>query len=321
MRAEEIKGLMEAYSKIHETPEVLNEQTEDLHERVMTAFDAGGGKAKVQQLMRQGVGGVEANRRVSTTGEYLKKQAAKPQPQMKGLSIGQGGFRVNNKPVNPGMSPIFKRPGQETPTPATKPAAPAPKPAATKPAAPAVTKPAAAPAATKPAAPAATKPAAAPAPKPAEAPKKTFNPLMQKTFGYQTGYAPDQVEGNIKKMAQMASLKNISAGVDIFDLVKGHLLDEGYADSEEGAMVIMVNMSEEWKNSILESYGIELDEASYSAKAARAGKDIGKPGKMFGKIAKEAGERYGSEERGKKVAGAILAKLRKEEVDQIDEVQ
>jgi hypothetical protein len=54
---------------------------------------------------------------------------------------------------------------------------------------------------------------------------------------------------------------------------------------------------------------------SYSAKKARAGEDIGKPGKMFGKIAKEAGERYGSEERGKKVAGAVLAKLRKEETE------
>ena len=54
----------------------------------------------------------------------------------------------------------------------------------------------------------------------------------------------------------------------------------------------------------------ELEEASYSVKAARAGKDIGKPGKQFSKIAKEAGKRYGSEERGKKVAGAILAKLR-----------
>lgn len=58
----------------------------------------------------------------------------------------------------------------------------------------------------------------------------------------------------------------------------------------------------------------ELDEKEgYSAKAARAGKDIGKPGKAFAKIAKSAGERYGSEEKGKKVAGAILAKLRKEE--------
>lgn len=61
----------------------------------------------------------------------------------------------------------------------------------------------------------------------------------------------------------------------------------------------------------------EVDEASYSAKAARAGKDIGKPGKAFAKIAKDAGERYGSKERGEKVAGAVLAKLRaKEDVAQ-----
>jgi len=53
-----------------------------------------------------------------------------------------------------------------------------------------------------------------------------------------------------------------------------------------------------------------IEEASYSAKAARAGKDIGKPGKEFSKIAKSAGKRYGSEEAGKRVAGSILAKLR-----------
>ena len=59
--------------------------------------------------------------------------------------------------------------------------------------------------------------------------------------------------------------------------------------------------------------GSELDEDSedYSAKKARAGKDIGEPGKMFSKIAKDAAERYGSNERGEKVAGAVLAKLRK----------
>ena len=59
----------------------------------------------------------------------------------------------------------------------------------------------------------------------------------------------------------------------------------------------------------------DLDEASYSAKSARAGKDIGKPGKEFSKIAAKAGKEYGSAESGKKVAGAILAKLRKEEVE------
>ena len=64
----------------------------------------------------------------------------------------------------------------------------------------------------------------------------------------------------------------------------------------------------------------QIDEVSYSAKKARAGEDIGKPGKMFAKIAKSAGEKYGSKERGEKVAGAVLAKLRKEEVEQIDEL-
>ena len=53
------------------------------------------------------------------------------------------------------------------------------------------------------------------------------------------------------------------------------------------------------------------EEDDYSAKKARAGKDIGKPGKAFAQIAKSAGERYGSKERGEKVAGAVLAKLRK----------
>ena len=55
---------------------------------------------------------------------------------------------------------------------------------------------------------------------------------------------------------------------------------------------------------------VEVTEASYSAKKARAGKDIGKPGKMFGKIAKKASRKYGKE-RGAKIAGAVLAKLRK----------
>ena len=60
----------------------------------------------------------------------------------------------------------------------------------------------------------------------------------------------------------------------------------------------------------------EASTGDYSAKKARAGKDIGKPGKNFEKIAKGAAERYGSKERGEKVAGAVLAKLRKEEVEE-----
>ena len=61
----------------------------------------------------------------------------------------------------------------------------------------------------------------------------------------------------------------------------------------------------------------QVDEAGYSAKAARAGKDIGKPGKNFEKIAKGAAERYGSKAAGERVAGAVLNKLRhpKEDIE------
>lgn len=52
------------------------------------------------------------------------------------------------------------------------------------------------------------------------------------------------------------------------------------------------------------------EKADYSAKKARAGKDIGKPGKNFKKISKDAAKRYGSKEAGDRVAGAILAKMR-----------
>lgn len=53
-----------------------------------------------------------------------------------------------------------------------------------------------------------------------------------------------------------------------------------------------------------------MADKSYSAKAASAGKDIGKPGKNFSKIAESAGNKYHSAEAGRRVAGAILAKLR-----------
>ena len=61
-----------------------------------------------------------------------------------------------------------------------------------------------------------------------------------------------------------------------------------------------------------DKYKDSVEEASgdYSAKKARAGKDIGKPGKNFEKIAKGAAERYGSKAAGERVAGAVLNKLR-----------
>jgi hypothetical protein len=66
--------------------------------------------------------------------------------------------------------------------------------------------------------------------------------------------------------------KRMKEEVDIYDLVLSHLLDEGYAESVENAEVIMVNMSEEWRESILENRGM-----SYSGGEPGASGDGGKP--------------------------------------------
>jgi len=39
--------------------------------------------------------------------------------------------------------------------------------------------------------------------------------------------------------------------LNIYDIILSHLLDEGYAETPEAAEAIMVNMSEEWRNSII----------------------------------------------------------------------
>jgi hypothetical protein len=50
---------------------------------------------------------------------------------------------------------------------------------------------------------------------------------------------------------------------DIYDIILSHLLDEGYADTQEQAEVIMVNMSEDWIESICEekykTYVVDID--------------------------------------------------------------
>ncbi len=50
---------------------------------------------------------------------------------------------------------------------------------------------------------------------------------------------------------------------------------------------------------------------SQAVKKAKKGKDMGKPGKNFAKIAAKAGKKYGSAQAGKRVAGAIFQNLRR----------
>ena len=46
--------------------------------------------------------------------------------------------------------------------------------------------------------------------------------------------------------------QGIKDSYDLYDIILSHLLDEGYAETQEQAEVIMVNMSEDWRESIME---------------------------------------------------------------------
>ena len=43
----------------------------------------------------------------------------------------------------------------------------------------------------------------------------------------------------------------VSDSYDYYDIILSYLLDEGYAETPEAAEAIMVNMSEEWRDSII----------------------------------------------------------------------
>ena len=80
-------------------------------------------------------------------------------------------------------------------------------------------------------------------------------------------YAKDTPEGDVEGKAGMKKLRRSKSQldinkprevrmraneeVDIFDAILEYLVVEGYADTNESALVIMANMSEEWRQSII----------------------------------------------------------------------
>ena len=80
----------------------------------------------------------------------------------------------------------------------------------------------------------------------------------------------DTKRGTVTKDEQQKKIdQNKMEDVDFFDTIKGHLMSEGYADTEEAALAIMANMSEEWKESILE--GTPADRARRAVQNQRDG--------------------------------------------------
>jgi hypothetical protein len=72
--------------------------------------------------------------------------------------------------------------------------------------------------------------------------------------------------------------------VDIFDTILEYLVAEGYADTNESALVIMANMSEEWRQSIVEgdNYDKNRKRAAQRAAERNAARDRGQTGAVPG---------------------------------------
>jgi hypothetical protein len=73
---------------------------------------------------------------------------------------------------------------------------------------------------------------------------------------------PENMRASVRAGEKEASMKTAAAKrrkrmnkeeVDLFDTILEHLVAEGYADTNEAALAIMANMSEEWIGSIVEA--------------------------------------------------------------------
>jgi hypothetical protein len=78
---------------------------------------------------------------------------------------------------------------------------------------------------------------------------------IEKNRTYRTtkaGKMHGQDQAKLKSDLEKRRNVNASYEYDTFDTILEHLVAEGYADTNESALVIMANMSEEWKQSIVE---------------------------------------------------------------------
>jgi len=179
------------------------------------------------------------------------------------------------------------KPAAPAPTPTRTPA-PAPTPKATTPAKPATP----APTSTS----AKTSPTAAPARNGFGASTSSMDAKSSVSSATEPASAPAKrpslAAQNAELRAMQASSRQrqgLTQSFDLFDVVLGHLIDEGYADTEEAATAIMANMSEDWRESIVEEvfgedkkYDANRKRAAQRAAARNAARDAGKTGAVPG---------------------------------------
>jgi hypothetical protein len=86
------------------------------------------------------------------------------------------------------------------------------------------------------------------------APKELLDRLNSSREGHMAQDGPNRpaYDARQRLLKKAHKRKEQKEQTDLYDIILSHLLDEGYAETPEAAEVIMVNMSEEWRESICE---------------------------------------------------------------------
>jgi len=271
MEGQDIKGLMEAYSQVYETPEVLNEEVVEEDSEVLDEQGRTRNRPSPEQVAanRRGL----ANTLLYGNPKGRNNRVTTPRQRQRNRTSTQPTRPVANLPADykktelaAGAAAEKSRPGAGLPVSGGGNQGsnrPAPRPSA----APARDRMANASKEDRMAAWAKANPKLAAAKAERDRTRGTSastNPLMKGMPGATLKKAQEAPKPQMSARAQAlkaggpaggARERMLNQDLNIFDLVKGHLLDEGYAETEEGAMVIMVNMSEEWRRDILEFLG------------------------------------------------------------------
>ncbi len=89
-----------------------------------------------------------------------------------------------------------------------------------------------------------------------KAPKNKLSPVSTLGTSLAAAYVGNEIGKKLLK--KKPDVKGVFEELDIFDIVLEYLIIEGYADTNEAALAIMRNMSEDWRESIVEEV---IDEA------------------------------------------------------------
>jgi len=101
-----------------------------------------------------------------------------------------------------------------------------------------------------------------------KAPKNKLDPGATVGTGIAAAYVGNEIGKKLLK--KKPGVKGVFEEFDIFNYLLEYLVAEGYADTNKAAIAIMSNMSEEWRESIIESQYARENPEKYEREQAKA---------------------------------------------------